>query len=439
MQLTLFIFMLIFHILFCKFKLRSFSMPFSVYGFIWFSVLIVTRLPIVEFEPFHFVTVLFFLLAYFAFLIPHIFISKEKINVYFERTYYKTDAKKVSKVYLIILILYSSFAFFYALTLIRHFGGLSYIVNNAYTVRHNALENNLVPIYISYGLGFGYVAAGLGSYLLFFSDTSTKRKVFYILPIVIEFSIDFLTSGRMGIVFYAIIYLSALLLKYNSISKREKKKYRRLLIIFVLIALILLLIPKYVRDASVGNGGNYSGYTEFLINKDLANFPLVGPFMHFFEYIAGPVVAFDYYINNFSGGFTFGEAQLLPLVHLINRVFGLENNYELVYEFVDVPFSTNIYTYLREAFSDFGFFGVIMTPLLLGELSWTATNVKFRNELMNYAIFQYVFLYSVFSIFYTPFSQGGPLIGFVLYFIILAFTNFDKGLKNNGKLHYSKL
>ncbi len=443
MQLMIFIFMLVLHLFFCKYVLKSFTLPFSIYGIIWFVVLIFMRLPIIEFTPFNDLTMIIFLSSYFALLIPHIFVSKKKLLSILKGLSDIRPIKEAKVLYkwlfLISFVLTGLYVYFMA----RHYGGIMFILRNSYYVRYDAMGQQIVPLAITYGLGIGYVAAGFGSYLLFFSKTTTFQKLYYILPFFFAVGIDILTSSRMGILFYAIIYFSSLLLKYNCISVEEKRRYRRILFFGLVLALIILFVPKYLRDASVG-GSDYSSYTKYLVNQDLNKFPLIGPFMHYFTYITGPLAAFDEYVITFTNEFSMGEAQFLPLVHIFTRLFGGESNYDILYEFVSVPFSTNIYSYLREAYSDFGFIGILLTPFMLGLLSLIASRLDSKNKLLNFGIFQYVYLYCIFSIFYTPFSQGGPTIGFFIYILILIYLNLKKQRKVvrreiNGQLYYRVL
>lgn len=444
MQLMIFIILLIVHLIFCKYVLKSFTLPFSIYGIIWFVVLIFMRIPIISFEPFSTYTMIILISSYVALLIPHIFISKKKLVNYL---YQLSDvrvikgAKKIYKwLFLISLVLTVLYVYF----MTKHYGGIMYMLQHSYYVRYDAMGQQIVPLAITYGLGFGYAAAGIGSYLLFFSKSSLMQKLYYIMPFFFAVAIDILTSGRMGILFYAIIYFSALLLKYNCANKETRRMYRILLFFGLILGLIVLFIPKYLRDASVG-GSDYSSYTRYLTNQDLTKLPLIGPFMHYFIYITGPVAAFDQYVTTFADNFTFGEAQFLPIVHIFNRLLGRETTYELIYEHVYVPFNTNIFTYLREAYSDFGFVGVVLTPFTLGLLSLIAARMDSKNKLLNFGIFQFVYLYCIFSIFYTPFSQGGPTIGFFIYFIILVYLNLKRPQKvvrreiSNGQLHYSDI
>lgn len=435
MELAIYLFMLIFHIVFCKVKLKSLTLPFSIYGIIWFVVLIAIRLPIINFPDFHSETIGLIILAYLCFLLPHVFMKQGSLKKMLDDITTKVNIKKVRKVFFVVLAIYFVFFLLNAYTLISHYGSVMYILRNAYTVRHDTIGSELVPIYITYGLSIGYVAAGLGSYLLFFTKSNLFQKLMYVMPFIFAFASDMLISARMGMLFFIIIYVSALLLKFNHLSKKERRHNVRVIVLILAVALIALFVPKYLRDASVG-GGDYSEYLEYVSNESILKLPLIGQFMHYFIYITGPVAAFDNFIANFSSPLTMGEAQFLPLVHILDRLFGIGSEYNLIYDFVEVPFPTNIFSYLREAYSDFGILGVMLTPLFLGFLTALASSYKFKNRLMGLAIFQYLYLYSIFSIFYTPYSQGGPVIGFGLYIVILLFVNFGKGEKH-GQLRTS--
>ena len=437
MQFIIFLFLLVFHILICKLYIKSMTTPFFIYGVIWFTVLAFTRLPIIVFEPYSLLTMAIFIGSYIAFLIPNCFLTKKKIAAHLDRNPTPATIHTLKKAYNILFPLMVLFTGLYIFLMIRHYGSLSFIIRNAYYVRYDAMGKEIVPVYVTYCLGFGYAAAGVSSYLIFFTKTNLKLKIYYMMPLVFSIASDLLTSGRMGMLFYGIIYFGALLLKISCATRREKRKYLTIFLLALAVGLVVLFIPKYLRDASVG-GSDYSGYLQYLNSEELKNLPLIGPFMHYYIYITGPVVAFDKYIVSFSGGYTFGQAQFLPIVHLFGRLFGFETEYSILYDFVEVPFDTNIYSYLREAYSDFGLLGVILTPLCLGVLSYVAGAVRFRSNAVNFGIYQYLYVYVIFSIFYSPFSQGGPAVGFFIYFVILAIIDlvftYDKQEINNGQL-----
>lgn len=443
MYLFLFLTSLIIHLLICKIRLKTFTSPFAVYGIIWFALLTSTQLPIIMFIEFSAYAVLLFYLAYIAFLIPSLNITRARTKRLVDSVV-QVNTKRLKKIVFWTTLIFFVLVVVYWVYIIRYFGGLSYIFKNSYDVRHEAMGKQIAPLAVTYSLSIGYVAVGLGAYLFFFEKKSIIKRLVYVIPFVLLFLEDLATFGRVGTIFGAIIYVGTYFIRLGAMTAAQRRKQILKILFLMLVIVVVLLIPKLIRsDGSFGHA--YDSIT-YLPEGGFVR----GAFLHLYTYATGPLAAFGNFLDSFDGKHTFGIAQFLPVYNIVNRIMGgILPKYDLLYEFTTVPFETNIYTYLREAYTDFGLFGVILTPLLLGTIVWFCYKVKFRNPFLKIVLLQYVYLYAIYSVFYTPYSQGGVVFGMVLYFIVILLNTkqlypskaklSSKRILINDQLHHSKL
>ncbi|NLH42372.1 MAG: oligosaccharide repeat unit polymerase [Planctomycetes bacterium] len=146
---------------------------------------------------------------------------------------------------------------------------------------------------------------------------------------------------------------------------------------------------------------------------------LQGVLFHFYWYIAGPLAAFNEFIANFSGDHQWGQSMFLPLYKWLCR-FHLAQEVEVNYygEKVLVPYMSNVYTYLRNFYEDFGVLGVAVVPYVLG---WTSAAIreKARRHLQYLNLYLVLLLFILFS-FYNYYLSSNQiylqiLFGFVLF------------------------
>lgn len=401
----------------CNFYFRSFTSPFSIYGIIWFGLLLTTQLPIIKYNNISSIAVLIYFLAYFAFLLPNLFGKYNAKSESFQsfKTINFIRLRRIARVctwfYLLIILIYWFFV-------IKYFGSISFIFSHPFYVRSVSTGANgvqIAPIYVNYSLPIGYTAAGVCAFLLWFDKIKARKKIKYLIPMALVFVQDLATFSRMATIFFAIIYICTLFIKLNFVTKRERGRYIRFLFLAVLSAIVLIMLTKIIRSNGTDFGTEYDEFAYFKGDNFIKS-----TFLHLYTYTTGSFVAFSNFVDSFDSNFTFGYAQFLPMFNFLNRFLGLNmEHYNLVYEFTSVPYDTNVYTFLREAYTDFGIFGIILTPLFLGIVALVCKKCRFKNPYVKVVLLQYIYLYVIFGIFYTPYSQGGPVIGMLVYFIII--------------------
>ncbi len=140
---------------------------------------------------------------------------------------------------------------------------------------------------------------------------------------------------------------------------------------------------------------------------------------HVYWYMASPLAALNEFLAGFRGDYGLGQNTFFPLYKWLCR-FHLAPEIELsIYgDKVLIPYVTNVYTYLRSFYEDFGLWGVALGPYLLGGALVTVrhhacTSLPFLNLYLILLIFV---LFSFYNFF--PFSNQiylQILFGFLLF------------------------
>lgn len=146
---------------------------------------------------------------------------------------------------------------------------------------------------------------------------------------------------------------------------------------------------------------------------------LQGILFHFYWYLAGPLAAFNEFVTTFVGDLQWGRSMFLPAYKWLCR-FHLVQAVEINYygEKVLVPYMSNVYTYLRNFYEDFGILGVAIVPYLLG---WAIAAVRVQaRRCFSFLNLYLVLLLFLFFSFYNYFLSSNQiylqiLFGFLLF------------------------
>lgn len=429
-QLCLFLITLILHLIFCNKALKHILSPFGVYGIFWWGLLSTTQMRIINYPAFSYTTLICFYLAYISMGAGVLLMLKKRRNVSVP-LYNSADCCSINHKMLnfisksngcFILCSFLSVMFMWGLT-IKYWGSLHYIFKNAYLVRMTSIGIDgvqIVPVLLNYISSiFKYSSLFTGSYLLFFKKSRWSKKLFYIFPLFLAFIDDLRTFSRMGIIFALLIYGGALLIAIS--SKCIRLRYGSVFKFVLLLSAVslIILLPKIIRS----NGFTVSELQQFTDIK--IDNVILEAFFTLYSYATGAFAAFDSFIKSWNGTHTYGAMCFLPIENILSRLLtGESSGISLIYEFREIPFSTNIYTWLREIYTDFGFVGIVLFPFFIGIISQHCSNHKTgdKHVFVKYAILVYMYLLLIYSVIYFPFSQGGPVIGFaacIVYAILL--------------------
>lgn len=201
------------------------------------------------------------------------------------------------------------------------------------------------------------------------------------LPLISGVFFDLALQSRMNslnmMVFYFCAYLLRLQLSGSIIRflkglqlSRFKKIIKKTLIIFLLIT-VLCFSAVIVISLSKQK---FAGRTHMLA---FAKYPVPSSVAHFVIYFTGPLAAFDTVYNRpGEHGLWWGRVSFEPFEYMLGKVgirlFSIPNlsaEYQLNFASTGIFGGMNLYSYLRYAWDDFGFPGLVIIPFLLGYIS----------------------------------------------------------------------
>ncbi|HCD6062526.1 TPA: oligosaccharide repeat unit polymerase, partial [Enterobacter asburiae] len=106
----------------------------------------------------------------------------------------------------------------------------------------------------------------------------------------------------------------------------------------------------------------------------------------------------------------------------------------ILQDWVNVPFPTNIYTYLRPYFLDFGYFSIIF-PTVFGFFSGRVYTWKYKNLRAYYVIYPivlYAILMQLFDDQYMTWLSNWILLAFVGYIMMYGKKNVRNSSINSN-------
>jgi len=228
-------------------------------------------------------------------------------------------------------------------------------------------------------------------------------------------------EATVNILYVVFAYCTVRRLDWHEAAKRDISALLiPLAAVVVLFFVIDLLLQK---SAEYGRAGHLSGFLY-----------------HLYWYMASPLAAFNEFLNSFDGHHHLGEYMFFPLYKWLCRFhLAPASNLSVYGEFVLVPYATNVYTYLRNFYEDFGMLGVAAAPYVLG---WAVSALKAQAgryfPLLNlYVVLLVLILFSFYN--YLLFSNQvylQVLFGFVLFRYGLPTCNESGGSPAGPRVGY---
>ncbi|MCK6687255.1 oligosaccharide repeat unit polymerase [Enterobacter asburiae] len=162
-------------------------------------------------------------------------------------------------------------------------------------------------------------------------------------------------------------------------------------LVLLYLSTILILTPKRLKLSKVMIFG--VGFILcFLAGMSIRypDAPLELIFYYLYNYVSGGVLAFSQLNDSSSQEFGYYSFRNIYLWLSFLHPFKIAS---ILQDWVNVPFPTNIYTYLRPYFLDFGYFSIFF-PAIFGFLSGRVYTWKYKNLRAYYVIYPIV-LYAI--------------------------------------------
>ncbi|PXV63072.1 oligosaccharide repeat unit polymerase [Halanaerobium congolense] len=395
------------HLIFLQFNQKKLSSPLGIYGIVWLGLIVFSRIGFVEYNSFTFEANLIYLLNYFMFLLGSLTIkigvkwqiNKKKLlnKINYERLNLFND--KLILYVIRILLFISLFSIIIKwIVLINNFGSLTFIINHANHVRYQLIGSNNLNFpfyyrYIAYLSSLSIIAAVFSSFYVIF--ISSKVITPYLSLIILLLN-DLVTFGRINIIWGSLFFVSAFIISvYLGINKINYKTILKYIIIVVVVFLIINL-PRQIRSNGVGLISNISD-----------------TFKSYYIYATGGFTAFSEYLRTAKSSTTNGWAFFNPFMRFFERLGIIKSiDFSYIYDFIDIPFRFNVFTILRDIYSDFGIIGIILIPYILGGFStYICFSLKYKFKLTTILMLIYIYMSIIFSVIYNPFSMGVNIIG----------------------------
>ena len=260
-----------------------------------------------------------------------------------------------------------------------------------------------VPILISLTSSFfsiGFVLLGVYLYL----DRTARRYVYLAGFLLVALAIGLTNLSRKEVtVNLFCLVLVDMVLRSGGLRKTPRRTVLDLLLPLAALAVLFVGI-----DLLLVKSGEYEQPNR-----------LQGFFFSLYWYFASPLAALNEFLTNFEGPYRWGQQMFYPFYKWLHR-FALipAPDFSFYGDKVFVPFMTNVYTYLRNIYEDFGMAGVAVVPYLLG---WATCAVRARSyRRLPYLNLYLVLLTLIVFSFYNYFLMSTQvylqiLFGFLLF------------------------
>lgn len=306
--------------------------------------------------------------------------------------------------------------------LVKRFGSIPAVLVQANIIYRLRVEGQLEGG-IPYINAFTYAAVFLGGLITALKGKLTFKAAIPLIIIILE---GMASAGRAGI-FLAFVEFTITYIYFRHLLSQKPKIFnldKKNIVISILIVLVLFIGSTTIIKSARKTFENYKASTQTL--KDLESTYIITPSLYF--YFSSNIGVLSKYFEHGGEKFYFGENTLLPLYNFIAK-FGIIPQPKTYPKGYFIPIWSNSATYLRDLHEDYGYFGLLLAPFLLGFFC-TYFWFKFfeRGTLLNFIILVYLNLIVAFSTFYIVTRAAVWSLSFFIL-IIIFYLLPDKTLR----------
>ncbi len=326
---------------------------------------------------------------------------------------YFLNIKKISIGYRFLYVAYlvlSSSVLFSISLMISEYGSVGYIMTHAFVIRESVIGGDgFIPFYISYinSLNQAFYAISI---ILYYKEGVKKFAIMFFVNIVL---CDLLTFGRVGtlnaiFMFAGFIFMArgVKIITYKTIS-------------VAVIGFFVLNLSRIIRGGEGGFSASLLYLWRYLkIDPPEWSYGIISNYLYYFS---SPIAFSEYLQNSENYSTPFGQRLFTPIYNIILRIAGLPR-INTIDEFVQIPYSTNIYTVLRDIHSDLGVMGIVFCPILFGYIF----SVMYRSkEVFGQSVFLMLIGCAMFFPLYNSLSFGMFFLSITLLFVLHLFFRFN--------------
>ncbi len=197
----------------------------------------------------------------------------------------------------------------------------------------------------------GFVLLGI----LVYAGRRRRRYLYLFSFLVLSLAIGILNLSRKGFV----VNLLFLTLSYLCVHRLHRLRDAREVLRQLLIPFAALVVLFAVIDLLLSKSQLYGPRDR-----------ITGLLFSIYWYIAAPVAAFAEFLTTRDDVYLMGQSLLLPLYKWLARFhLAPPTSISLFGNKVYIPYTVNVYSYLRNVHEDFGVWGVAVVPYLVGWIS----------------------------------------------------------------------
>ena len=253
-------------------------------------------------------------------------------------------------------------------------------------------------------LSFTYVAPMAGGSFFPYAE-SKKDKLLCILTFVPELMVLFSQNLKAGFIACFIFWVSGFIVsnirRYGKVNLSAKAISR--IIIIMAIAVLGLMSTMVLRIGSIN-----SGTVETVLKK-------------FINYMFGHVGAIDDWINTnlFYSDYSLGGQTFIG----VSRYLGFSDRTQGIYNdnYIGPDLRTNVFSYFRGLFQDYGFWGSILFLLIVGVImgySYKLVRGSYTNKPFMDTVLLITYSFTLYFI-VSIFSYASYIVAFVLFYFYL--------------------
>lgn len=304
---------------------------------------------------------------------------------------------------------------------IKYWGSISYILSHAMLIRDSMIGGNadFIPTIWSYLASFSYLALICSLFLFDKNNNGVKKKkkiIYCTCSFILVILLDMIYFGRIGAVF-SFLTIFAYIVTFFPLSKIFNKK--TFLLFIVVIALVNA--PRIIR----GGGDLFLASVDDKIKS--INVPVniytAGPIINYIYYFSSPYSFNQWMEKDFNTTeFTYGSRTFTPFYNILSKLYGNER-VVIIDENAYIPFRHNIFSVVKDYYSDFGFWGVILIPFTIGLICGKSIKSFYLTARLSKIDCSYGIL-GVFFLSYILYSPLYNILSFGKFFIPLVMILF---------------